>query len=145
MEEVRVLHGVTYINDSIASSPTRTIAGLRALKKKPIVIAGGYDKHLPFDLLGEELCDRAKAVILTGDTSDKIACSIQDAVKHRGQENLLPVYQVSDLQEAVHTAGSIAEDGEIVILSPGCASFDRFRNFEERGNLFRQYVMELES
>ena len=84
-------------------------------------------------------------VILTGDTSDKIACSIQDAVKHRGQENLLPVYQVSDLQEAVHTAGSIAEDGDIVILSPACASFDRFRNFEERGNLFRQYVMELES
>ena len=116
LEEVRVLHGVTYINDSIASSPTRTIAGLRA-----------------------------KAVILTGDTSDKIACSIQDAVKHRGQENLLPVYQVSDLQEAVHTAGSIAEDGDIVILSPACASFDRFRNFEERGNLFRQYVMELES
>ena len=145
LEEVRVLHGVTYINDSIASSPTRTIAGLRALKKKPIVIAGGYDKHLPFDLLGEELCDRAKAVILTGDTSDKIACSIQDAVKHRGQENLLPVFQVSDLLEAVHTASSIAEDGDIVILSPACASFDRFRNFEERGNLFRQYVMELES
>ena len=145
LEEVRILNGVTYINDSIASSPTRTIAGLRALKKKPIVIAGGYDKHLPFDSLGEEFCDRAKMVILTGDTSDKIAASIREAIKRRGQEELLPVYQVSDLQEAVHTASSLAEDGDIVVLSPACASFDRFRNFEERGNLFRRYVMELEA
>ena len=138
-----MLNGVTYINDSIASSPTRTIAGLHALRKKPIVIAGGYDKHLPFDSLGEEFCDRAKAVILTGDTAEKIAAAIETALEHRGQEKLLPVYQVSDLQEAVHTAASLAEDGDIVVLSPACASFDRFRNFEERGNLFRKYVMEL--
>ena len=84
-------------------------------------------------------------VILTGDTSDKIAASIREAIKRRGQEILLPVYQVSDLQEAVHTASSLAEDGDIVVLSPACASFDRFRNFEERGNLFRRYVMELEA
>jgi len=145
LEEVRNLNGVTYINDSIASSPTRTIAGLHALKKKPIVIAGGYDKHLPFDRLGEEFCERAKAVVLTGDTSDKIASAIQEAVAKRGQEFFLPVYSASDLSEAVHTARSIAEEGDIVILSPACASFDRFRNFEERGNLFRQYVMELEA
>ena len=111
----------------------------------PIVIAGGYDKHLPFDSLGEEFCDRAKAVILTGDTAEKIAAAIETALEHRGQEKLLPVYQVSDLQEAVHTASSLAEDGDIVVLSPACASFDRFRNFEERGNLFRRYVMELEA
>ena len=145
LEEVRNLNGVTYINDSIASSPTRTIAGLHALKKKPIVIAGGYDKHLPFDRLGEEFCERAKAVVLTGDTSDKIASAIQEAVAKRGQEFFLPVYSASELSEAVHTARSIAEEGDIVILSPACASFDRFRNFEERGNLFRQYVMELEA
>lgn len=145
LEEVRILNGITYINDSIASSPTRTIAGLHALKKKPIVIAGGYDKHLPFDSLGEEFCDHAKAVILTGDTAEKIAASIHDANNHRDQEELLPVYQVSDLQEAVYKASSIAEEGDIVVLSPACASFDRFRNFEERGNMFRQYVMELES
>ena len=84
-------------------------------------------------------------VILTGDTSDKIAASIREAIKRRGQEELLPVYLVSDLQEAVHTASSLAEDGDIVVLSPACASFDRFRNFEERGNLFRRYVMELEA
>ena len=145
LEKVCTVGGVTYINDSIASSPTRTIAGLHALKKKPIVIAGGYDKHLPFDRLGEEFCERAKAVVLTGDTSDKIASAIQEAVAKRGQEFFLPVYSASDLSEAVHTARSIAEEGDIVILSPACASFDRFRNFEERGNLFRQYVMELEA
>ena len=76
LEHVRELRGVTYINDSIGSSPSRTIAGLRALKTKPIVICGGYDKHIPFDSLGDELCQRAKRVVLTGDT----ALKIRDAV-----------------------------------------------------------------
>lgn len=141
LEEIRQLNGVTYINDSIASSPTRTIAGLHALKVKPIVIAGGYDKHLPFDSLGEEFCGRAKVVILTGDTSEKIASSISAAKKKTHSD--LPVYQVGSLKEAVTLAADIASSGDIVILSPACASFDRFRNFEERGNTFRQYVLEL--
>ncbi|MBQ9662868.1 MAG: UDP-N-acetylmuramoyl-L-alanine--D-glutamate ligase [Oscillospiraceae bacterium] len=141
LEEIRQLHGVTYINDSIASSPTRTIAGLRALKTKPIVIAGGYDKHLPFDSLGEEFCRRAKAVILTGDTSDKIAAAIEEACKKTGLE--VPVHRVDSMRDAVCRGAEIAAEGDIVILSPACASFDRFRNFEERGNVFRQFVMEL--
>ena len=141
LEEIRQLNGVTYINDSIASSPTRTIAGLHALKVKPIVIAGGYDKHLPFDSLGEEFCGRAKVVILTGDTSEKIASSISAAKKKTHSD--LPVYQVGSLKEAVTLAADIASSGDIAILSPACASFDRFRNFEERGNTFRQYVLEL--
>ncbi len=142
LEEIRVLNGVTYINDSIASSPTRTIAGLHALKTKPIIIAGGYDKHLPFDLLGEELCDHAKAVILTGDTAEKISTSIVTAKGKKGTD--LPTFQAVDLQDAVRKAAEMATAGDIVILSPACASFDRFRNFEERGNTFRQYVMELD-
>lgn len=145
LEEVRRFHGVTYINDSIASSPTRTIACLHALKTKPIIIAGGYDKHLSFDQLGEELCSRAKAVILTGDTSDQIASAITKAQEHNPAFGKLPVYRASDLQEAVQRASSIAEREDTVVLSPACASFDRFRNFEERGNLFRQYVLELEA
>ena len=143
LEEIRILHGVTYINDSIASSPTRTIAGLHALKTKPIVIAGGYDKHLPFDELGEAFCELAKAVVLTGDTSDKIYASIHAALARRPDCDTFPVYRAGSLEEAVIQASSIAESGDIVILSPACASFDHFRNFEERGNLFRQYVMEL--
>ena len=144
LEEVRTLRGVTFINDSIASSPTRTIAGLHALKTKPIVIAGGYDKHLPFDELGEAFCDLTKAVVLTGDTSEKIYASIMAALIHRANKESLSVFRSDNLKDAVIQASSIAEDGDIVILSPACASFDHFRNFEERGNLFRQYVMELE-
>lgn len=141
LEEVRKLNGVTYINDSIASSPTRTIAGLHALKTKPIIIVGGYDKHLPFHTLGEELCQRAKAVILCGDTADKINAAIQKAKEDRPSN--IPVLEASDLKNAVSQAKQIAETGDIVILSPACASFDHFKNFEERGNLFRKYVMEL--
>ena len=139
LEEVRIRYGVTYINDSIASSPTRTIAGLRAVKTKPIVIAGGYDKHIPFDSLGDAFNELAKAVILTGDTSEKIESSILRSSDYHG----LPVFHAADLQEAVQMASGMASEGDIVILSPACASFDRFKNFEERGNAFRKYVLEL--
>ena len=139
LEEVRIWRGVTFINDSIASSPTRTIAGLRAVKTKPIVIAGGYDKHIPFDSLGDALNEFSKAVILTGDTSEKI----ESAIYHSKRYYNLPVYHVNDLQHAVLLGSEIAEKGDIVLLSPACASFDRFKNFEERGNTFKRYVMEL--
>ena len=145
LEEVRIHNDITYINDSIASSPTRTIAGLHALSRKPIVIAGGYDKHLPLDDLGVAFCQLAKAVILTGDTADKIAAAVEKAKQSLGSEFMLPLYREDTLEEAVKCAASIAARGDIVILSPACASFDRFRNFEERGNLFKQYVMELGS
>ena len=141
LEEVRQLRGVTYINDSIASSPTRTIAGLHALKRKPIIIVGGYDKHLPFDLLGKELCEHAKSVILCGDTAEKIDGSIKRAGEIKGIS--LDVRYAENLRDAVQLAAAEAVSDDIVILSPACASFDHFRNFEERGNLFRQYVMEL--
>lgn len=139
LEEVRIMNGVTYINDSIASSPTRTIAGLRAVKTKPIVIAGGYDKHIPFDSLGDALNEYSKAVILTGDTSDKI----ETAILHSEGYHNLPIYHAYDLQEAVLIGSKMAAEGDIVLLSPACASFDRFKNFEERGNIFKKYVMEL--
>ena len=141
LEEIRVLNGVTYINDSIASSPTRTIAGLHALKKKPIVICGGYDKHLSFDELGRELCKNAKAVILTGASAWKIAESVFQAEEYT---DAFSVTMVSDFEQAVLLASKAAESGDIVLLSPACASFDRFRNFEERGNLFREMIMRLE-
>ena len=141
LEEIRVLNGVTYINDSIASSPTRTIAGLHALKKKPIVICGGYDKHLPFDELGRELCKNAKAVFLTGASAWKIAESVFQADEYT---DAFSVTMISDFEQAVLLASKAAESGDIVLLSPACASFDRFRNFEERGNLFREMIMRLE-
>ena len=141
LELVRELRGVRYINDSIGSSPTRTIAGLRALKTKPIIICGGYDKHIPFDPLGEELCLRAKTVVLTGATAEKIRTAILAASSYR--EHKVPIVMANDFKKAVLTASALANDGDIVLLSPACASFDRFKNFEERGNIFKKIVMEL--
>ena len=142
LEILRTLRGVTYCNDSIASSPTRTIAGLRALKQKPILIAGGYDKHLAFDELGDEICRRVKALYLTGDTAGKI----RDAVTASGlyDPRRLPIQMEEDFRRAVLAAAASAREGDMVLLSPACASFDHFKNFAQRGDTFRRIVMELE-
>ena len=141
LEQVRVLNGVTYINDSIGTSPTRTSAGLHALKVKPIVIAGGYDKHIPFDGLGDELCKFAKRVFLTGDTAESIHKAIVNSPYFA--ESSLEVQRIDDFKEAVLAASASAEPGDIVLLSPACAAFDRFKNFAERGKYFKEIVMEL--
>ena len=141
LELVRELRGVRYINDSIGSSPTRTIAGLRALKTRPIIICGGYDKHIPFEPLGDELCLRAKEVVLTGHTAQKIRAAIEQSENFKS--NPVPVHWEDDFRQAVLKASSLAGEGDIVLLSPACASFDHFKNFEERGNLFKKIVMEL--
>ena len=141
LEMLRTLRGVTYCNDSIASSPTRTIAGLKAVKERPILIAGGYDKHIPFDELGDEICRRAKALILTGDTAGKILSAVRSSRYYDGAA--LPIRVIGDFREAVLAASQMAEEGDLVLLSPGCASFDRFKNFAERGDAFRKIVMEL--
>lgn len=142
LELVRVYNGVTYINDSIATSPTRTIAGLHALKTKPVVIAGGYDKGIPFDSLADELCLYAKALFLTGDTAGKI----YEAVCHSPcfELNPIEIFIVEDFSQAVWEASTYAKPGDIVLLSPACAAFDRFKNFVERGKLFKSIVNELE-
>lgn len=142
LEQVRVLHGVTYINDSIGTSPTRTSAGLHALKTKPIVIAGGYDKHLPFDGLGDELCLLSKRVFLTGATAQRIKEAIL-ASKYYAQSKL-EVTVIDDFRQAVLAAAASAGEGDIVLLSPACAAFDKFKNFMERGKTFKKIVMELE-
>ena len=142
LELVRELRGVKYINDSIGTSPTRTAAGLHALKTKPIVIAGGYDKHIPFDGLGDELCLHAKRVYLTGDTAEKIRDAVFASKFYK--PDAPDVQLIDDFTEAVLTAASSAEAGDIVLLSPACASFDRFKNFAQRGEYFKKLIMELE-
>ena len=141
LEQVRVLHGVTYINDSIGTSPTRTSAGLHSIKR-PIVIAGGYDKHIPFDGLGDELCLYAKSVFLTGDTAEKIKAAIVNSKYYA--ESGLKFEIIDDFRDTVLAAARSAEEGDTVLLSPACAAFDRFKNFAERGKYFKQIVMELE-
>lgn len=140
IEFVRELNGVKYYNDSIASSPARTTAGLISFGgKKVILIAGGYDKKIPFDEFGEVVNTYVKKLVLVGLTSQKI----QDATVNAKNYNNLPIFRCNDFEEAVKTAQTEAESGDIVILSPACASFDMFKNFEERGNLFKKLVMEL--
>ena len=142
IELVRQLDGVRYYNDSIASSPTRTIAGLRSFSEKVILIAGGYDKHIPYDVLGPEIVKSVKCLILTGATSDKIQQATQQAPDYTPGNP--EIRRCENLEQAVHTAHDVAQPGDVVILSPASASFDCFRNFEERGNKFKQYVNALE-
>ena len=142
LETVRVLRGVTYINDSIGTSPTRTIAGLHALKTKPIILVGGYDKHIPFDSLGDALCEYAKAVIATGATADGILDAMR--ASERFPDCGVPVTKIEGFDAAVHAAAEMAQEGDIVLLSPACAAFDAFKNFAERGRHFKKLVMELQ-
>ncbi|MFT8312770.1 MAG: UDP-N-acetylmuramoyl-L-alanine--D-glutamate ligase [Clostridium sp.] len=137
-EFVRELNGVKYYNDSIASSPTRTLASLRAFEKKVILIAGGYDKHIPFEPLAEEGLSMIKELILLGNTKDKIEESFNKVMEDK--KVYIPIVKVNTLEEAVNIARKKAEADDIVTLSPSCASFDMFPNFEIRGNKFKEIV-----
>lgn len=138
MELVREIDGVHWYNDSIGSSPSRTIAGLRAFEEKVVLIAGGYDKQIPFDELGEEIVKRVKCLVLTGDTSQKIRIAVEQAPGY--DPDILPVREADDLASAVVIACQAAADGDAVVLSPACAAFDRFKNFMERGEAFKRIV-----
>lgn len=138
IELVRTLWGVRYYNDSIASSPSRTIAGLRSFSQKVILIAGGYDKHIPFDVLGPEVVEHVKLLILCGDTADKIRAAVVGAPEYR--EGSPEIITQEDFRQAVMTASARASEGDIVTLSPACAAFDRFRNFVERGETYKAIV-----
>ncbi|URZ14704.1 UDP-N-acetylmuramoyl-L-alanine--D-glutamate ligase [Clostridium felsineum] len=141
-EFVRELNGVRYYNDSIASSPTRTLSGLNAYGKPVILIAGGYDKHIPFEPLAENGYDKIKVLILTGNTKYKIKETFDKVLKEKNIE--LPIIIVENLEDAVRQAKKIGVNGDIVTLSPACASFDMFPNFEIRGNKFKDLVNNLE-
>ena len=138
IEFVREKDGVKYYNDSIASSPTRTIAGLNSFQQKVILIAGGYDKHIPYDVLGQPICDHVKLLLLTGATAPKI----RECVENIEGEHP-PIIEVENLETAVQEDAARAESGDVVIMSPASASFDRFKNFMERGKLFKALVEEL--
>ena len=138
LEFVREKDGVKYYNSSIDSSPTRTAAALSALKEKPIVICGGYDKNIPFEPLAQALAERAKAVVLTGATAGKIMQAINGCTAF--DKESIPTVTVPDFEEAVKRARDMAKAGDTVLLSPACASFDAFPNFAARGNTFKKIV-----
>ena len=138
-EFVREYNGVKYYNDSIASSPTRTALGTLSLyDEKIIIIAGGYDKHIPYEPLGPVINDKVKVLILLGDTAPKIEKAVVEAENYN--ENEITIINVTNMEEAVEAAVNHAEKGDIVSLSPASASFGLYKNFEERGNHFKAIV-----
>ena len=141
IELVREKDGVKYYNDSIGTSPTRTIAGLNSFGQKVILIAGGYDKHIPFTPLGPVICEKVKALVLTGDTAEKIRDAVTAAADY--QPGAPEIRMIDDFAEAVKTASELAQPGDVVLLSPACAAFDRFKNFAVRGQFFKKLVNEL--
>ena len=138
IELVRTYRGVRYYNDSIASSPSRTIAGLRSFHEKVILIAGGYDKHIPFDVLGPEIVEHVKLLVLCGATADKIRAAVENAPGY--QPGKPEIRDVKPFTAAVEAARDRAQPGDVVTLSPACAAFDQFKNFAERGKFFKSIV-----
>lgn len=139
-EFVRLLNGVKWYNDSIGSSPTRTIAGLVSFKNKVILIAGGYDKHLDYTDMGRYIVDHVKTLVLLGQTKEKIKTATLQEIERRGGNIDLPIIECTSLEEAVNKAYEIASEGDTVFFSPASASFDMFKNFEERGNKYKELV-----
>ncbi len=138
IELVRTYRGVRYYNDSIASSPSRTIAGLRSFKEKVILIAGGYDKHIPFTALGPEITAHVRLLILCGATAEKIRAAVEAAPDYR--PGCPEILDVTPFTAAVEAARDHARPGDVVTLSPACAAFDQFKNFAERGQYFKSIV-----
>ena len=136
-ELVRELDGVRYYNSSIDSSPTRTEAALRAFTQKVIVICGGYDKNIPYEPLAKPLIDCAKKVVLVGATAPKIKAALTGAAEYAGSPEII---EADSFADAVEAARAAAQPGDVVILSPASASFDMFKNFEERGERFKEIV-----
>ena len=141
LEFVAEKDGVAYINDSIATTPTRTIKGaLSSFNKKIILIAGGYDKNLSFDQLGEKITKSVKLLILLGSTAKKIFIATKSASNNSSLSDCPEIIFANDLESAVNIAKSHAANGDKVVFSPACASFDLYKNFEERGKHFKQLV-----
>ncbi|MCL2628282.1 MAG: UDP-N-acetylmuramoyl-L-alanine--D-glutamate ligase [Oscillospiraceae bacterium] len=140
IELVREIGGVKFYNDSIASSPSRTAAGLKSFDKKVILIAGGKDKGVAFDELGALINKTVKKLILIGASAKLIETAVKSAKEYDAK---LEIVMCDDLKKAVIAASKSAVSGDVVLLSPACTSFDMFKNFEERGNLFKSLVMEL--
>jgi UDP-N-acetylmuramoylalanine--D-glutamate ligase len=153
LELVRELDGVRWYNDSIATTPQSAITALDAFEQPVVIIAGGYDKNLPFDELGKKIVQRAKAAILIGTTAQKIASAINNAkmsldakrsnFKSRNTQYAIRntnIEIVDSFAKAIDLAHDVAASGDVVLLSPACASYDMFDNFEHRGKEFINLV-----
>ena len=141
IELVRIKDGVRYYNDSIASSPSRTIAGLLSFNEKVILIAGGYDKHIPYDVLGPVVCDPAQKVVLGGATGPQIRAAIEAASNYA--PGCPEITDCENFDAAVYAAVAAASEGDVVLMSPASAAFDQFKNFMVRGEHYKKMIREL--
>ena len=141
IELVRVKDGVRFYNDSIASSPSRTIAGLRSFPEKVILIAGGYDKHIPYDVLGPEICAHVSKLFLGGATGGKIRQAVLACPEYDPAQ--LEIVDCGSFEPAVRAAAAAAKPGDVVLMSPASAAFDQFKNFMVRGDFYKKLVKEL--
>ena len=141
IELVRVKDGVKFYNDSIASSPSRTIAGLRSFPEKVILIAGGYDKHIPYDVLGPEICAHVKKLFLGGATGEKIRQAVVNCPEY--DPSALEIVDCGSFEPAVRAAAQASKPGDVVLMSPASAAFDQFKNFMVRGDFYKKLVKEL--
>jgi len=141
IELVRVKDNVKFYNDSIASSPTRTIAGLNSFSQKVLLIAGGYDKHIPYDVLGPVICRQVKKLYINGATAKAIRQAVENAPEYTpGNPEIV---DCKDFTDAVQQAAADAKSGDVVLMSPASAAFDQFKNFMVRGDYFKRLIKEL--
>ena len=136
LEFVREINGVKWYNDSVSSSPTRTIAGLNSYDEDIVLIAGGYDKNLDYSPLAEPILSKVSKLILFGDTKEKIYQAVMDKKK----DETIEIFKCNSLSEVVEKAYQVAKTGEVVLFSPASASFDMFKNFADRGIQFKEMV-----
>lgn len=142
IELVGEVSGIRFYDDSISTTPSRAIAGLRSFKQPIVLIAGGYDKHLPFDEFAEVAIERARAIVLLGATASKIEEAVRAAGVRRGHMPMM-IHAEGGLEDAVNKAFDAAQSGDVILLSPACASFDMFRNYKERGLRFKEIVKDI--
>lgn len=140
LEDVADVDGVRYVNDSIASTPERTLAGIRSFEEPLVLLLGGKDKDLPKDELAQEALRRCHGIVFFGADGPLLEAAVEANAAFVAQEERPQTVRVATLAEAVRAARGMAEPGDVVLMSPACTSFDAYRNFEERGEEFRRIV-----
>jgi UDP-N-acetylmuramoylalanine--D-glutamate ligase len=143
LQLIREVNGVKYYDDSIATTPERLMAALNAYPEPIVLLAGGRDKHLPWDDAVRLIVERVRELIIFGEMAELVQSAVEGQLSPAGERILEKIHHVKTLEEAVNTATRVARSGEVVLLSPGGTSFDAFTDFEERGNKFQELVREL--
>lgn len=142
LELVGEHNGVRYYNDSIATSPERLAAALRSFDEPVVLLAGGRDKHLPWQEAARLINHKTRHVILFGEATEIVAGAIEN-VRGGTTTTGTSLHRCANLEEAVYLAAQLSRPGDVVLLSPGCTSFDAFRDFAERGQWFKELVRQL--